>query len=55
MNVIYILLPLSLLLGITFLVIFIWSVKKGQYDDLSTPAHRMLFDEEYENKKRKNL
>jgi len=54
-NVIYLLLPLSLLLGITFLVIFIWSVKKGQYDDLSTPAHRILLDDNDDNQKRKEL
>ena len=55
MYVIYILLPLSLFLGITFLGIFIWSVKKGQYDDLSTPAHRMLLDDDNDNQKRKEL
>jgi len=25
---------------------FIWSVKKGQYDDLDSPAHKILFDDD---------
>jgi cbb3-type cytochrome oxidase maturation protein len=28
-----------------FLIAFIWSVKKGQYDDDYTPSVRMLFDD----------
>ena len=50
MNVMYVLLPLSLLLGLFFLVTFIWSVRKGQYDDMETPAYRMLLDDENNNK-----
>lgn len=46
MEVIYFLLPLSLILGILFLIFFIWSTKTGQYDDLETPAHRMLLEDE---------
>jgi len=29
-----------------FLVAFIWSVKKGQYEDDYTPGVRMLFDDQ---------
>lgn len=45
MNVIYLMIPISLLLGIGFLVAFVWSVRNGQVDDLETPAHRILEDE----------
>lgn len=45
MNVLIFLIPLALLLGVAFTVIFIWAVKNGQYDDLDTPATRILFDD----------
>ena len=46
MEVIVILLPLALLLGIFFIGAFIWSARKGQYDDLETPRFRMLLDDQ---------
>lgn len=46
MNLLLILLPLSLLLGFGFLAAFIWAAQEGQMDDLDTPAHRILFDDE---------
>lgn len=53
MSVIYLLLTLSILVAIVFFIAFIYSVKKGQYDDSYTPSVRMLFDDELvkENKK----
>jgi cbb3-type cytochrome oxidase maturation protein len=50
MNVVYILLPVALLIAVGYLVLFIVSVRKGQYDDTTTPAVRMLFDDEGEKK-----
>ncbi|OIQ20509.1 MAG: cytochrome oxidase maturation protein, cbb3-type [Bacteriovorax sp. MedPE-SWde] len=46
MNIIYFLLPLALLLGGMFVAFFIWATKSGQYDDLETPAQRILFDDD---------
>ena len=46
MSVIYLLLSLSILVAIVFFIAFIYSVKKGQYDDSYTPSVRMLFDDE---------
>lgn len=46
MNILYLMIPLSLVLGGGFLFAFIWTVKSGQVDDLVTPAHRMLEDKE---------
>ncbi|MFQ3575447.1 MAG: cbb3-type cytochrome oxidase assembly protein CcoS [Cytophagales bacterium] len=31
-------------MAITFLLLFLWSVKTGQYKDDYTPSIRMLFD-----------
>lgn len=36
----------SLFIAIIFFIIFIKSVKSGQYDDLYSPSVRMLFDDE---------
>ena len=46
MNVLYILIIVSLSIAIFFLVVFIYSVRNGQYDDDYTPSVRMLFDDE---------
>ena len=46
MSVIYILLSISVVVATLFLIVFILSVKKGQYDDTYTPSIRMLFDDE---------
>ncbi len=48
MSVLFFSVPIALLLAFIFVVAFIWSTKKGQFDDLDTPAHKMLLeDEEY--------
>ena len=44
MNIVYLLLPFALLLAGTFVAAYIWSVSKGQFDDLETPAHRILLE-----------
>lgn len=46
MTIIYMLLIISLLVAILFFILFVFSVKKGQYDDTYTPAVRMLFEDE---------
>mgnify|MGYP001599138944 FL=1 len=46
MSVIYLLLSVSVLVAIIFFIVFIISVKNGQYDDTYTPSVRMLFDDE---------
>ncbi len=44
MNVLYIMIPISLLLSVGFLAGFIWSVGDGQLEDTETPSHRILED-----------
>lgn len=46
MSVIYLLLSISIIVALVFLIIFIYAVKNGQYDDTYTPSVRMLFDDE---------
>jgi cbb3-type cytochrome oxidase maturation protein len=45
MSVLILLIGFSILIAGGFLIAFIWSVKKGQYDDDYTPSVRMLFDD----------
>lgn len=53
MNVLYGLIVVSLIVALIFLSLFIYSVKKGQYDDDYTPSVRMLFDDELASSKKK--
>lgn len=46
MNVIYLTLIISTLVAVGFFIVFIFSLKKGQYDDTYTPSVRMLFEDE---------
>ncbi len=51
MIIISVLLPMALALSLAFLVAFIVAARSGQYEDLETPAHRMLLDDEMINNK----
>ena len=42
MIVLYIVLPLALLMVGGAVLAFVWSARSGQYDDLETPAVRVL-------------
>jgi cbb3-type cytochrome oxidase maturation protein len=44
MSVIYLVLPLALLIVGGAVLAFVWSARSGQYDDLETPAVRVLHD-----------
>lgn len=44
MSVLFLMIPVSLILGSIFVFGFIWSVRAGQLDDTETPAHRILED-----------
>ena len=46
MNVLAYLVPMALLLGLTGLVGFVWSLKSGQYDDIEGSRLRMLSDDD---------
>ncbi len=43
---ILILLVLSFFLGIAAWLVFLWAVKKGEFDDIEGPKYRMLDDED---------
>ncbi|HWU44094.1 MAG TPA: cbb3-type cytochrome oxidase assembly protein CcoS [Bdellovibrio sp.] len=53
MNIIMLMIPMALLLGVGFVSAFLWATMKGQFDDLETPAHRILEEENTETERKK--
>lgn len=45
MNGVLVLIPIALLLGLTGLVAFLWSLRSGQFEDPDGAAMRILIDE----------
>lgn len=46
MNVLIVLIPVAMGLGLVGLGAFLWSLRTGQYDDLQGAAERILDDED---------
>ena len=46
MSVLFIVFPLALLIAAAFVLAFAWASRRGQFDDLDTPAIRVLHDDE---------
>jgi cbb3-type cytochrome oxidase maturation protein len=45
-DIVYLLVPLSLLLVFAIGAIFLWALRGGQFDDFEGPAHRILLDDD---------
>jgi len=46
MEIVYLLVPLSLTLAFLIVGVFWWAIRRGQFDDLEGPAHRILMDDD---------
>lgn len=46
MEVMLVLIPIALLFAGAFVAAFFWAVEGGQLDDLDTPPHRVLLDDD---------
>ncbi len=46
MNVLLILIPAALVLGLLGLAAFLWALRSGQFEDLDGAAERILHDDE---------
>lgn len=44
MSVLTFLIPMTLIMGVFALAVFFWSLRSGQYEDLTGDAERILFD-----------
>lgn len=54
MSIIYLLITVSVIVAVIFFIAFVYSVRRGQYDDTYTPSVRMLFDDELVKPAKKN-
>lgn len=46
MEILYLLIPLSVVLVFLIGAVFWWSLKSGQYDDLEGPGYRVVMDDD---------
>lgn len=46
MSALYLLIPVAVVVVGLVILLFFWAVNNGQYDDLDSPAHSILFDED---------
>lgn len=46
MDILYLLIPLSLIFVAIIAYVFLWAVKSGQFEDMEGPAHRILMDDD---------
>ena len=46
MDILYVLIPMSVVLVIIIVAAFLWAIRSGQFDDLEGPAHRILLDDD---------
>lgn len=45
MSVLWVALPVALAMAATAVAAFLWAVRTGQFDDVETPAVRILFED----------
>jgi len=48
MDILYLLIPIAIIFVACALWAFFWSVNNGQFDDLESPAHSILYDDDEE-------
>ncbi|MGD2055475.1 MAG: cbb3-type cytochrome oxidase assembly protein CcoS [Gammaproteobacteria bacterium] len=46
MEIIYLLIPVSLIVVALIIGAFVWAIRSGQFDDLEGPAHQILMDDD---------
>lgn len=46
MSVLYLVVPLAVVIVVAAVGAFAWATRQGQFDDMDTPAVRMLHDDE---------
>ena len=46
MEILFLLIPMAIIIAFIIAVVFFWSVKSGQFDDLKGPAHSILMDDD---------
>ncbi len=45
-NILFLLIPVSLVIMGIAIWVFLWAIRSGQFEDLEGPAHRILMDDD---------
>ena len=53
MEILFVLVPISLVIVSMIFLAFIWAVRSGQFDDLDKEAQRILFDPDLQQPQKK--
>ena len=46
MDILFLLIPISVIFVGLIAAVFVWAVKAGQFEDMEGPAHRILMDDD---------
>jgi len=46
MDILFLLIPISLVIMGVAIWVFLWAIRSGQFEDLEGPAHRILMDDD---------
>jgi cbb3-type cytochrome oxidase maturation protein len=46
MDILFLLIPISLIIMGIAIWVFLWAIRSGQFEDLEGPAHRILMDDD---------
>jgi len=46
MDILFLLIPISLIVMGIAVWVFLWAIRSGQFEDLEGPAHRILMDDD---------
>lgn len=46
MEILYLLIPISLIIMGIAIWVFLWAIRSGQFEDLEGPAHQILMDDD---------
>lgn len=55
MNILFIMIPMAIILVIVAVSFFFWAANNKQFDDLDSPAYRILLDDEKDAIMQKNI
>jgi len=53
MNIIYFLIPITVIIAELLILLFMWTIKSNQFDDLEGPAYKILMDDDKLTSKKK--
>lgn len=48
MNILFIMIPLAIVLVVVAVFFFFWAANNKQFDDLDSPAYRILLDDDHD-------